>query len=488
MCGIVGIVNHKAKKGFSVTNSSVCNTFDNLLWADQLRGLDGTGIMRLNKDLKIEYIKAGGPLAELKKNTEYTMFKSWVDASFFTIGHNRSATKGTVCADNSHPFTAGNIVLVHNGTLTYYPDKYEHDDPVKDVDSLALTKMIAELGIEKAVNEFTGAYACVWLDESDLSLNIARNYERPLSYIETEQGLVIASEVYLAAWAASRNGIVPKSFHHFDVNTHYKILASDITKLEIVTKYEPKPPKKSYTYGGFGMYDMPDDNDDKEDKSHKSKYKNKKSKKDKSKRKERFIGTKQLLADDGISYKVGDLVCVSLDGFKTTPQANRYSFNGRIEEGVMADVRHRILGNTALPYNTLTNLDNLYTATISSIMVSPTGFYLVNVKDLKLLTGEEKGGDSTEEAPKSAATTPLLTATVKSSSGKISKECDCCGVWFPTEDLSTITSTSVIGEGKVIKIVQVCRGCNQDILEDFKLFEETHKRKIHRAKHGDLPF
>lgn len=128
-----------------------------------------------------------------------------------TVCHVRHATAGHVSKENAHPFVierddGSKLVGVHNGTLKDWQHKLRGQE--FDVDSEWAFNMIADKGIE-ALKYFDGAYALVWHDtRSPESVFMVRNEQRPLHFMQTEDGKTVlgASELGMLGWLAERNG------------------------------------------------------------------------------------------------------------------------------------------------------------------------------------------------------------------------------------------------------------------------------------------
>jgi len=268
MCGHVGIAGKLENKDEQ--------TMKRLLLFDYFRGPDSTGFAALRSTPKGEAHLckiASNPLDlfDMKKfGTALNAFNSTV-----FLGHNRLATKGVVNNYNAHPYLfekeGGVIVGAHNGTL----DKSSWD-AIEDklgekfpVDSMAVVAAIAKLGIEATVPLLQGAWALVWFDTSDNTLNFLRNKERPFWYAYTENfdHMIWASEfpTIRAALDLSANPYklykTAEGYSYFATKEDwwYKI---DLDKLKAGATERPKPrvkelkgkepaPAQNYACGGY---------------------------------------------------------------------------------------------------------------------------------------------------------------------------------------------------------------------------------------------
>lgn len=207
-----------------------------MLFADQLRGAHGTGIF-YNQGNKIKTLKA--PVAssdfvndKAYDNAEAEIFKH----ARFVVGHNRAATIGNLTHQNTHPFRCGHITLVHNGTLTSHKELADTES-----DSMAICQSIAKIGFKETVKKIKGAFALIWYDEKQKTLNFTRNYQRPLYIVETNELFCFVSEPKLAEWILDRNRQHVTKVTNTEAHTLYQFEASDYTKFESskYVVYEP---------------------------------------------------------------------------------------------------------------------------------------------------------------------------------------------------------------------------------------------------------
>lgn len=244
MCGIVGVV---AKNKGGLFKGQV-TMFAQMLFADQLRGTDGTGLFfDTKKGVKVSKLASDASTFINTKGFD-TAADLAVKEGHFIIGHNRAATKGSLVWKNTHPFSEGGITLVHNGTL------FQHrtlDDSV-DVDSHAICKHMATNGHIETLKKVDGAFALVWHDKNLETLNLARNNQRPLNIVETLTSWIICSESGLGVWIAERNNQKVESVISLETGHVYTFNLEDLSKFT-KTKVEYfvwKEASGGYNYGG----------------------------------------------------------------------------------------------------------------------------------------------------------------------------------------------------------------------------------------------
>lgn len=202
MCGIVGMITG-FNNGFSHPEAVM---LQDMMFLDSMRGVDATGIMWGDTHNNVSGLKEASPSWNFMEKQEWRDAKTAIiSRGKWAVAHNRAATRGAKTDENAHPFVADHIVLVQNGT---YRGSHDHHAKV-DVDShacaIALSK---EDDVEKALKTINAAYAFVWWNHKEKSLNIIRNDERPLCIARTKSGgLAFASEGWMIAVAAARNKV-----------------------------------------------------------------------------------------------------------------------------------------------------------------------------------------------------------------------------------------------------------------------------------------
>lgn len=214
MCGIIGFITNEKARGAGDRRKFI----EQALVADTVRGDDSTGIYivghKMGDDEPADWFKqaADGYTLVAQKEYQQRMSAAKVDEYRAVIGHNRSATMGTVSVDNAHPFQEGPITLVHNGTLhsthNLGQPMWKLKDRGVEVDSHAIAHNIAAAtDLDGLLGSLEGTFALIWHDSRDHSINIIRNEKRPLHMLFTtcEDTVLIASEAEMLYWLAKRN-------------------------------------------------------------------------------------------------------------------------------------------------------------------------------------------------------------------------------------------------------------------------------------------
>lgn len=221
MCGIVSVISKK-HYGF---NRKELDVFEQLLYADALRGDDSTGVIGVNK--------YGDMYIDKCAEDSHNFLIDWVGTKphkdmlaegVALIGHNRKATVGKIVDENAHPFVInGHFAMVHNGSL------YNHQKLKETtVDSEALAHHIeAAIHTEgfnldilgEALSDVWGAYACVWFDQKNHKVQFLRNDQRPLWVAEGRDAWFLASEGSMLHWILTRNNVDFKGLAQINKDT-----------------------------------------------------------------------------------------------------------------------------------------------------------------------------------------------------------------------------------------------------------------------------
>lgn len=172
--------------------------------------------------------------------------------------HTRHATRGAKSKENSHPFREGNILLMHNGTLR---NDYQINQKYFDVDSKALAYHLDQPGNSPAtlVEKTNGAYALVWQDYRDGTLNLLRNDERPLFMAETAEYILWGSTKGVLAAVAAEAGLVIQKMEELPAHTYrqYSINYGILLREEkfAAPKFPVVAATGYYNRGGLGFDD-----------------------------------------------------------------------------------------------------------------------------------------------------------------------------------------------------------------------------------------
>ncbi len=194
MCGIVGYVG--SKEAYPIIIKGLKRL--------EYRGYDSSGVALLNNT--ITNYKKKGKVADLEN---FIGDKSVVGS--IGIGHTRWATHGEPNDVNSHPHfsNSGDLVLIHNGIIENYDvlkkELLKRGYTFKsDTDTEVLVNLIEEIkkqenvetaeALRKALNQVTGAYAIVLIDEKQPNTLIAARKSSPLVVGVGENEYFLASD------------------------------------------------------------------------------------------------------------------------------------------------------------------------------------------------------------------------------------------------------------------------------------------------------
>lgn len=265
MCGIVAVIN-KFTNGFT---QAQLDAFESLVYIDGLRGMDSTGVIKVSNDGTFLTLKGAvaGPNFLEEKQWETVRREAFTTGSAL-IGHNRKATKGTINDENAHPFVINDeFALVHNGTMLGDHTKYAK----VEVDSHAIAHYLHEHGVQGGVDELRAAYCLFWYDYRNKSVNVIRNPERPMCWMETKDAYYYASEAAFLDFVAKRHKLIllgeiqeqPEYVHsHFTLSDKsWDVDSVAITKKPFVHQSHI-PPHSTSKWGGsnegwaFGFQNM----------------------------------------------------------------------------------------------------------------------------------------------------------------------------------------------------------------------------------------
>lgn len=250
MCGLVGAAFVQDEKHRSI--------FSNLLLNNVTRGPHSTGVLSMytvltGKDEGDYYAieRSMLPSSAFIFTPDYNAIIK-KDPKFLA-GHSRFATKGKINEDNCHPFEVGKVIGMHNGTIHggfEGSNKYE-------TDSEALFALINKYTLPKTLDiihkdAHNVAYAIVYYDRRDQTVNIIRNDQRPLCYarhLHIRNRIFWSSESLMLQYALMREGMSKEyEIEVLKPGTLIKIhpfRSVGEERLEIIDDFYT-PPKKSY--------------------------------------------------------------------------------------------------------------------------------------------------------------------------------------------------------------------------------------------------
>lgn len=175
MCGIVGAAGH-----FHSTHKDL---FTSLLELNVVRGRHSTGVATATYTGDTNVYKRAVPAPEFISDKGFDQNIKTTNQCVW-IGHGRHATVNlnSIDEDSAHPFQHGHITGVHNGTLDFgWRSNFQDSGPFQS-DSDAIYHHMAKYGVEDAIARTDGAYALVWYNSDEHTLNFIRNDQRPFHW------------------------------------------------------------------------------------------------------------------------------------------------------------------------------------------------------------------------------------------------------------------------------------------------------------------
>lgn len=235
MCGIVGVLAHGAfetKKEEKIRQEAMIFLTTELLQLTQARGKDATGVATLFNDGDYMGLKMGVSAQEFvtrfgNKETDYEGFLNiWrkkTKPASIVIGHCRKPSTavgaGTEDNSNNHPIKVGDIVGIHNGTLTNHDNIFTNlkCDKNSKVDSEAIFRLIDHLTnngsdpftsemIQEVCRRLAGTYSCLAFNGNNPYQLVGFRDGRPMVFglIKPLKLFLIASEQDYLKVAISR--------------------------------------------------------------------------------------------------------------------------------------------------------------------------------------------------------------------------------------------------------------------------------------------
>lgn len=378
MCGIVGIINGNDK-----VKANLSDVFVDMLWADQMRGVDGAGVFWYDVRRHEYDVVKDKDINAVLEHKDFKQAKLWIEKKPFIIGHNRAATRGERTSENNHPFDEGNVVLVHNGTMSYIPKEY--DDGTK-VDSHAIAKMLHKASPEEFMKKSFGAFALVWFDKVSKQLNLLRNNDRPLWLVHFKEFIIVCSEWGLGVWCGSRRGFTYTKIEQVKPFTLYQYNPFDIENPIITDLKEFSGSFVSNTYPikpySYGLYDDDEYSGERywsnEDREYKTAVDNTPTDAEKYnaidpfkyfKDTHKIVELRRSNTDDEkqrngvVSFKKGDEIEFAIDGGVEHDKFTQ--FTGNLKGLPIKD--YSVVGHTPMSYDELMDCKKIWSANISHI-------------------------------------------------------------------------------------------------------------------------
>lgn len=207
----------------------------------EYRGYDSAGISFFTEN-GIRTIKTTGKVSNLCDKVKAESD----EITTCGIGHTRWATHGGVSDINSHPHTAGNVTLIHNGIIENYKELQEELAakgvfPVSQTDSEIAAMVINDCytgnpiqAIKTAVKKLEGAYGfCIIFNDQPDVIYAIRNGS-PLVAASCEQGSIIASDMVALIKYSKDYFVLPE--HHIARLTKNEIVVTDFEHRKVTPK------------------------------------------------------------------------------------------------------------------------------------------------------------------------------------------------------------------------------------------------------------
>jgi hypothetical protein len=264
MCGQAGAFSTSALSQFEL------DRVNKLLILNSFRGIDSTGAMwyHANRSEKNKF----GFLKRDEHPFYFEQVTQPIDISKDTWGkaglphlyavHCRAATIGNIKKENAHPFHVDHIIGMHNGSIhSDFANKKQFE-----TDSEALYHNIATMGVEEAIKDLptSAAYALVWLNTKEKTLNFLRNSQRPLHVYHSGNTIYWSSDAkdlrytfydVHASESKTSDGLDKHKTCYFDTNFHYKVSLSQ-TARDITWERTEVKPKPVYAYSSGGSWNQ----------------------------------------------------------------------------------------------------------------------------------------------------------------------------------------------------------------------------------------
>jgi hypothetical protein len=179
MCGIIGFISTHDK----YLPGAKEHFLEYALMLDTLRGADSTGLILVRDEFDVTTAHTTASGMEYVQGDHYKDVVK--EPAWAAVGHNRAATAGSVKLENAHPFTFGDVTLVHNGTLARRGASLPTFKPELEVDSMQLAWALSQSepdDVPDVLKQVDGSFCVVWVDQRNDTINMARNSDRPMHF------------------------------------------------------------------------------------------------------------------------------------------------------------------------------------------------------------------------------------------------------------------------------------------------------------------
>lgn len=244
--------------------------FEELMLLSNLRGWEGAGFIGQRRDMKLythKTMRTGLDLVHSAPFQGMVNDRSGNHTIRLLIGHTRWPTKGDRVIDNVHPHDFPNVIGVHNGTLSRVAG---HSVPDGASDSRLLYEAFNEEDPIGALKGSTGAYALAWVDKVANTLNLVRNWHRPLWIAKlnvnkkagTMGTLLFSSErIFLEFVLTRSNQMKNAELEEISAEKLYTFNLKDLSGIKEpkITALYPPFTSSGYSYGrSYGTWDDDD--------------------------------------------------------------------------------------------------------------------------------------------------------------------------------------------------------------------------------------
>lgn len=237
MCGLVG--------AYGRFNKTRVAAVKQMMYLDQVRGDDSTGLFAANRDQYINRKETGTPQHGFfnKETNEFLRGRGLQ----VMVGHNRAATRGVVNKANAHPFIHGNVALAHNGTLK---DRKLEETNNFGTDSEGVAWAMNEHNPAHVWKNLNGAACLTWFDMDTCKMNIIRNADRPMYFAYTTDASCVfwASERWMLDYIVEFSNIQLDTVMTPNPHQHFQFSYDGTRVTEVPTKLVPFLQKPYHTH------------------------------------------------------------------------------------------------------------------------------------------------------------------------------------------------------------------------------------------------